>query len=181
MLEAWLEFQRMTLLLKCEDIDDHTRKARPVATSRLSLYGLVRHMAEVERSWFRRLLQREPGAPYLWYDPAVEDSEMVPLDGAEWEAGLAVWQAECQASRAAAAARSLDDTGLARMGEPCSLRWIYVHMIEGYARHNGHADLIRELTDGAVGWQAQQQPAGACPSATSPAGHGPGQRRPRAL
>lgn len=84
--------------------DDHARKARPVATSRLSLHGLVRHVAEVERSWFRRVLQREPGAPYLWYDPAIEDSEMVPLDGADWEAGLAAWQAECQASRKAAAA-----------------------------------------------------------------------------
>ena len=125
---------------------------RPVATSKLSLHGLVRHMAEVERSWFRRVLQREPGAPYLWYDPAIEDSEMVPLDGAEWEADLAAWLAECQASRKAATVRSLSDTGLTRMGEPCSLRGIYVHMIEEYARHNGHADLIRELTDGVVGW-----------------------------
>jgi hypothetical protein len=83
MLEAWLEFHRTTLLLKCEGADDHARKARPVATSRLSLHGLGRPMAEVERSWLRRVLQREPGAPYIWYDPAIEDSEMVPLDGAE--------------------------------------------------------------------------------------------------
>jgi len=109
-------------------------------------------MAEVERSWFRRVLQREPDAPYIWYDPAIEDSEMVPLAGADWDADLAAWQAECEASRKAAAARSLSETGLTRRGEPCSLRWIYVHMIEEYARHNGHADLIRELTDGAVGW-----------------------------
>ncbi|MFZ0171060.1 MAG: DUF664 domain-containing protein, partial [Acidimicrobiales bacterium] len=64
MLEAWLEFHRTTLLLKAEGIDDHGRKARPVASSKLSLHGLVRHMAEVERSWFRRVLQREVGAPY---------------------------------------------------------------------------------------------------------------------
>ena len=152
MLEAWLEFHRMTLLLKCEGLDDHERKARPVASSKLSLHGLVRHMAEVERSWFRRVLQREPGAPYIWFDPAIEDSEMVPLDGAVWEADLAAWQAECEASRKAAAGRSLNDTGLTRQGETCSLRWIYVHMVEEYARHNGHADLIRELTDGSVGW-----------------------------
>jgi uncharacterized protein DUF664 len=74
-----------------------------------------------------------------------------PLDDADWESDLAAWQAECQHSREAAAAHSLDDTGRIRSGEPCSLRWIYVHMIEEYARHNGHADLIRELTDGAVG------------------------------
>ena len=99
MLEAWLEFHRMTLLLKCEGLDDHARKARPVASFKLSLHGLVRHMAEVERSWFRRVLQREPGAPYIWFDPAIEDSEMVPLDGAVWETDLAAWQAECKASR----------------------------------------------------------------------------------
>jgi uncharacterized damage-inducible protein DinB len=151
MLEAWLEFHRTTLLLKCEGLDEMGRKARPVTTSKLSLHGLVRHMAEVERNWFRRVLQRDMKAPPIWLDPAVEDSEMVPLDDAGWEADLAAWQAECQASRVAAANRGLDDTGL-RHGEPCSLRWIYMHMIEEYARHNGHADLIRELVDGAVGW-----------------------------
>ena len=87
---------------------------------------------------------------FIWYDPAVEDSELVPLDDADWSSDLAAWNAECAASRAAASARSLDDTGL-RFGEPCSLRWIYVHMIEEYARHNGHADLIRELIDESVG------------------------------
>jgi uncharacterized damage-inducible protein DinB len=152
MLEAWLEFHRTTLLLKVEGVDDPGRKARPVPTSRLSLHALVRHMAEVERSWFRRVLQRDPDAPYLWYDPAVEDSEMVPLDHADWDQDLAAWQAECAASRRAAAAHGLDDTGITRRGESCSLRWIYVHMIEEYARHNGHADLIRELVDGSVGW-----------------------------
>src|SRR5258705_9571169 len=150
MLDAWLEFHRPTLLLKCEGMHDAGRKRRPVATSNLSLHGLVRHMAEVERGWFRRTLQHEPEAPSIWYDPAIEDSELVPLDDADWDADLAAWQAECERSRAAAAAHELDDTGL-RHGEPCSLRWIYVHMIEEYARHNGHADLIRELVDGHVG------------------------------
>ena len=152
MLEAWLEFHRTTLLLKAEGVDDAARKARPVATSLLSLHGLIRHTAEVERSWFRRVLQRDPDAPYLWYDPAAEDSDIAPLDHADWNADLAAWQAECAASRQAAAARDLDETGVTRRGKSCSLRWIYVHMIEEYARHNGHADLIRELVDGSVGW-----------------------------
>jgi uncharacterized damage-inducible protein DinB len=152
MLERWLEFHRTTLLLKAEGLDDARRKERPVPTSALSLHGLVRHMGEVERSWFRRVLQRDPDAPYLWYDPAVEDSDFFPLDDADWEADLAAWQEECEASREAAAGRALDDTGRTRNGDACSLRWIYVHMIEEYARHNGHADLIRELVDGAVGW-----------------------------
>ena len=151
MLEEWLEFHRTTLLLKCEGLDDAGRKARPVTTSNLSLHGLVRHMAEVERNWFQRVLLREPTTPPIWYDPRVEDSELVPLDRADWVADLAVWREECERSRRAAADRELDDSGL-RRGEEVSLRWIYTHMIEEYARHNGHADLIRELVDGAVGW-----------------------------
>jgi uncharacterized damage-inducible protein DinB len=151
MLEAWLEFHRTTLLLKCEGLDDAGRKRRPVPTSKLSLHGLLRHMAEVERNWFARVLLRDPEVPPIWYDPAIDDSELVPLDEADWEGDVAAWQAECDASRRSAAARGLDDTG-ERRGEPCSLRWIYVHMIEEYARHNGHADLIRELVDGSVGW-----------------------------
>src|SRR5438874_9186804 len=127
MLEGWLEFHRATLLLKCEGLDDAARKARPVATSKLSLHGLVRHMAEVERSWFQRTLRRAPDTPYIWLDPDVEDSELVPLVDADWDADLAAWQAECEQSRVVAARHDLDDTGL-RGGEPCSLRWIYTHM-----------------------------------------------------
>lgn len=151
MLEGWLEFHRTTLLLKCEGLDDAGRKARPVPTSNLSLHGLVRHMAEVERNWFRRVLLDEPEAPPIWYDRTVPDSELVPLDDADWETDLARWQAECDRSRQAAARHGLDDTGV-RRGAPCSLRWIYTHMVEEYARHNGHADIIRELVDGSVGW-----------------------------
>jgi uncharacterized damage-inducible protein DinB len=150
MLEAWLEFHRTTLLLKCEGLTDEQRKARPVPTSKLSLHGLIRHMAEVERTWFRRALLRED-VDYIWWDADEEDSELVPLDEADWDADLAVWRAECDRSRAAAAAHDLDDTGQ-RHGEEVSLRWVLVHMVEEYARHNGHADLIRELVDGAVGW-----------------------------
>jgi len=150
MLEQWLDFHRITLLIKCEGLDDEQRKRRPVTTSNLSLHGLVRHMAEVERNWFQRVLLRAPDTPPIWYDPEIEDSELVPLDDADWEADLAAWHAQCDTSRAAASERDLDDTGI-RRGEPCSLRWIYVHMIEEYARHNGHADLIREMIDGSVG------------------------------
>ncbi len=150
MLEGWLEYHRVTLLLKCEGLDDDARKRRPVPTSLLSLHGLVRHMAEVERNWFRRTLLDEPDTPPIWFDPAIDDSELVPLDDAVWADDLAAWLAECDAGRAAAVAHDLDDVGT-RRGQPCSLRWIYTHMIEEYARHNGHADLIRELVDGEVG------------------------------
>ncbi|HUC14990.1 MAG TPA: DinB family protein [Acidimicrobiales bacterium] len=152
MLEGWLEFHRATLLLKCEGLDDAARKSRPVPTSLLSLHGLVRHMAEVERGWFRRTLLREPELPYIYCTSKDnDDQELAPLDDANWDADLAIWKAECEASRQAAASHNLDDAGL-RRGEAVSLRWIYAHMVEEYARHNGHADLIRELLDGAVGW-----------------------------
>ena len=155
MLEGWLEFHRTTLLLKCEGLDDEARKARPVGTSKLSLHGLVRHMAEVERNWFRRVLLRQTGIPRL-FRPEADwdgdwDSDLVPLDEAVWADDLAAWQNECEQSRLAAASANLDDKGWGD-GEPVSLRWIYVHMIKEYARHNGHADLLREMADGAVGW-----------------------------
>jgi uncharacterized damage-inducible protein DinB len=152
MLDGWLEFHRATLVLKVEGLDDAARKARPVLTSNLSLHGLVRHMAEVERGWFRTVIEGDDGSGYRWANEDEEDDcELVPLDDADFDADLAAWQEDCAYSRAVAAARSLDDTGRTRSGQPCSLRWVYVHMIEEYARHNGHADLIREMVDGAVG------------------------------
>ena len=105
MLEGWLEFHRTTLLFKCEGLEDGQRKARPVPTSLLSLHGLVRHMAEVERSWFRRALLDDPDAPDIWPGPAAEDAELAPLDDADWDADLRAWQDECEASRRSAAPR----------------------------------------------------------------------------
>src|SRR5947209_11814094 len=114
MLEAWLEFHRTTLLLKCEGLDDAARKARPVPTSKLSLHGLMRHMAEVERGWFQRCRERAADTTHICSLREVEDSELVPLDDADWEADLAVWQQECDHSRQAAARHDLDDTGIRR-------------------------------------------------------------------
>ncbi len=151
MLDGWLEFHRTTLLLKCEGLDDAARKARPIATSKLSLHGLVRHMAEVERGWFQRTFASDPSVPYLFDYTGNEDADLEPIEGADWDTDLAAWRAECEASRRTAAGHDLDEVGTSRRGNRVSLRWIYVHMIEEYARHNGHADLIRESVDGAVG------------------------------
>jgi hypothetical protein len=110
-------------------------------------------MAEVERGWFSRTLLANPDEPYLYCERDVDDDrELVPLDHAVWEDDLAIWQTECERSRQNAARFDLDHAGRQRLGNAVSLRWIYNHMIEEYARHNGHADLIRELVDGAVGW-----------------------------
>jgi uncharacterized damage-inducible protein DinB len=150
-IEGWLEFHRLTLELKCEGLTDAQRKARPVATSAISLHGLVRHMAEVERSWFQDRLAEDHGIGYLWASDEEPDADMVPLDDAVWEDDLATFQETCERSREIAAVRGLDDVGSYPDGTPVSLRWIYTHMVEEYARHNGHADLVRELVDGAVG------------------------------
>jgi uncharacterized damage-inducible protein DinB len=150
LLDGWLEFHRATLLVKCEELSDEQRKARPIPTSDLSLHGLVRHMAETERNWFGRILQRNEDVRPIWGDVAVTNSGLLALDTASWEADLAAWQNECRASSDAAGRFGLDDTGEWR-GKAVSLKSIYLHMIQEYARHNGHADFMRELLDGAVG------------------------------
>jgi uncharacterized damage-inducible protein DinB len=145
LLDRWLEFHRATLIAKCEGLTDPQRKDRPVAQSELSLHGLVRHLAETERNWFQRVLLCDLDRPPIWPGGA-----LVPLDEANWEDDLKVWLAECDASRRAAESHRLDECGSWR-DKQVSLRSIYLHMIQEYARHNGHADFIRELEDGAVG------------------------------
>jgi hypothetical protein len=152
MLLAWLEYHRATLEMKCAGVPAERLAERAVPPSSLSLLGLVRHMAEVERSWFRRRLAGEE-APPLYYSDSDPDGDFDHVEGADADEAFAAWRAECDHARAlVAAAGSLDDVGRRpRNGEPVSLRWILVHMIEEYARHNGHADLLRERIDGAVG------------------------------
>jgi uncharacterized damage-inducible protein DinB len=124
MLEGWLEFHRLTLLLKCEGLDDAARKSRPVPTSLLSLHGLVRHMAEVERGWFRRALLSQPDLPFIYCSAnTYDDRELAPLDDANWADDLTIWHQECDASRQAAANLDLDATGT-RRDQAVSLRWI---------------------------------------------------------
>jgi uncharacterized damage-inducible protein DinB len=145
LLERWLEFHRATMLAKCEGLTDRQRKDRPIAESELSLHGLVRHLTETERNWFQRVLLQDLTRSQIWPEGA-----LVPLDEARWQDDVAVWRAECDESRRAARSHGLDDCGLWR-DKQISLRSIYLHMIQEYARHNGHADLIRELEDGTVG------------------------------
>jgi uncharacterized damage-inducible protein DinB len=150
--DAWLDWHRATLLLKCEGLDDDALRARPVPTSLMSLHGLVRHMAEVERGWFQRTLAGETSPP-LYYDPdSNPEGDFEIADGTAFADDVAAFERECARAREIAAAYDLDDTGI-RRGEDAevSLRWIYVHMIEEYARHNGHADLFREMIDGTCG------------------------------
>ncbi|MEV6593913.1 DinB family protein [Streptomyces acidicola] len=152
-LEGFLDYHRQTLELKCADLDDAQLRTAAVPPSELSLMGLVRHMADVERNWFRRVLANEDAGP-LHYSDEDPDGEFHLTDTDTWEDAYAAWQAEMAAARSNAARFALDDAGEGRsrlIEEPITLRWIYNHMIEEYARHNGHADLLRERLDGATG------------------------------
>jgi uncharacterized damage-inducible protein DinB len=152
MLEAWLDFHRITLERKCSDLTPEQLRRRAVPPSLLSLLGLVRHMAEVERGWFRRALANEDAPPH-YRSEQEPNAAFTNVDGADVAEAFATWRAECAHARTVVASFSdLDTMGrdAARPGRP-SVRWVLVHMIEEYARHNGHADLLREVIDGVVG------------------------------
>jgi uncharacterized damage-inducible protein DinB len=153
-LRSWLEYHRATLLVKCEGLDAAGLAARPIPTSMMSLHGLVRHMTEVERNWFRRWwLQEQDVPPLYWDDDEHPDGDFELADGSTWDADLATFLGECDHSRAVEAGAESLDVMSHRPGRDVGVdrRWIMIHMIEEYARHNGHADLIRELVDGSVG------------------------------
>jgi hypothetical protein len=107
-------------------------------------------MAETERNWFGRVLLRDQTISGIWSEAAAPGGPFLGIEGASWEADLAVWESECRAGSDAASRFNLDDTGEWREKQ-VSLKSIYLHMIQEYARHNGHADLIRELLDGSIG------------------------------
>jgi uncharacterized damage-inducible protein DinB len=152
MLEAWLDFHRITLERKCSGLSPEQLRRRAVPPSSLSLLGLVRHMAEVERNWFRRTLANEDAPPHYRSDTD-PNGAFNNVGGADVEEAFATWRAECAHARTVVASfGDLDELGRneTRPQRP-SVRWVLVHMIEEYARHNGHADLLREVIDGVVG------------------------------
>lgn len=150
MLESWLDFHRATLLVKCEGLSDDQLRDRSVPPSSLSLLGLVRHMTEVERNWFRRVLLDEDVAPQYWSDDN-PDGDFDDVDTADPGADFATFRAEIEAARGAVEGRDLDSTFVDRHGRTLNVRWAFLHLIEEYARHNGHADLLREQIDGVTG------------------------------
>jgi uncharacterized damage-inducible protein DinB len=153
-LVEYLRDQRLTLELKCSGLDADELARRSVPPSSMSLLGLVRHMSDVERVWFRRRIAAEPIEALYWSD-ASPDGDFDDLDPAGAEADFATYAAEVEVARDVLAARGYDDTFVARRSdgseETIDIRTLVLHMIEEYARHNGHADLLREAIDGAVG------------------------------
>ncbi len=150
-VRAFLDYHRATLAMKCAGLSDEELRQRSMPPSTLTLLGLVRHMAEVERTWFRRVINSED-IPLRW---SAEGDFQAAYDASESTRAEAfgAWQEEVEhARRIERAAESLDVTGYqARWGEQVSLRLVMLHMIHEYARHNGLADFLREGVDGEVG------------------------------
>lgn len=151
MLRAFLDYHRATLAMKCRGLTDEELRERSMPPSTLTLLGLVRHLAEVERAWFRRVFE-DHDAPMVW--SATTDFQAAYDAGRSTRAeAFAAWEAEVETSRRIErAAASLDLAGYQpRWEEEVSLRMVMLHVLLEYGRHNGHADLLREGVDGAVG------------------------------
>ena len=151
-LLEFLRCQRLTLQIKCDGLEPVQLAARAVEPSTMSLLGLVRHMAEVERSWFRRRFAGQ-AVPQLYQSDANPDGDFdgAAADQEVVEEAWARWREEVDFAEVFARETSLDFVGRDSEGNPVSLRELLVHMIEEYARHNGHADLLRERIDGRLG------------------------------
>ncbi len=150
-LAGWLDFYRATLALKCQNLDDEQLRHAAVEPSALTLLGLIQHLAEVERNWFRRVLTGEQIPPIYAPDAGTDGHDGgFDLTGTSFQEAVASWQAEVSQARRNCAVRAMDATS-PFMGAEVSLRWIYLHMVGEYARHCGHADLIRERIDGRTG------------------------------
>ncbi len=150
LLAGFLDFHRQTLMWKCSGLTPDQLALRPVPSSSMSLLGLVRHLTDVERYWFREVVAGQAVSFFYWGNPD-RDSDFDDVDLADAARDCQRFIDEIEHSRTVAA------TGLDTLvGDPRDevrhpFRWVMVHMIEEYARHNGHADLFREAVDGATG------------------------------
>ncbi|WP_457029398.1 DinB family protein [Kitasatospora sp. P5_F3] len=150
-LTEFLDYQRQTLMMKCAGLTPDQLRTRAVPPSAMSLLGLVRHLADVERSWFLNVVADQGVRSYWGRLPDGSHAEFEVAE-ADPERAFAVWREVCEQARAVVAGvGSLDTATYAEDGQPYSLRYVLTHMIEEYARHNGHADLLRELIDGSTG------------------------------
>jgi uncharacterized damage-inducible protein DinB len=151
-LAGFLDYQRATLEWKCDGLSDEQLRRRSLPTTAMSLLGLVRHLADVEQNWFRVSLDGQAPSWHYWHrGPDLSDTDW-EVETADVAASFRVWREEVGHSRRIVAEsesleRSFDHPHDGRV----TLRWILTHMIEEYARHNGHADLLREAIDGTVG------------------------------
>ncbi|NAZ74764.1 DUF664 domain-containing protein [Kineococcus sp. T13] len=150
LLAAYLDHHRATFARKVAGLSAEQLRRRAVEPSSLSLLGLARHLAEVERSWWRRRVDGQDVAP-LTYDEGNPDGDFDDVGSADAAADLAWLAQEQHLAREVLARHSLDDVFEHAGQGTLSVRWVLVHLVEEYARHNGHADLLRERVDGEVG------------------------------
>jgi hypothetical protein len=158
MLVAFLDWYRGTLLFKADGLTDEQARTASVPPSDLNIMGLIRHMSEVERNWFQRwFVKADAPSIYCSDDDSDEDRDMHPGPDDTLADAIAVFHGEVEISRRITTGATPEALA-AHVGESVnwagfnpSLRWILIHMIEEYARHCGHADLLRERLDGAVG------------------------------
>lgn len=157
MMVAWLAYHRRTLAQKIAGLSGEQAISRSTV-SELTLLGLVRHMTEVERGWISEEFGVGYGTasgpeelPPLYCRPGAPDADFEELDANRLEPDLAAWRAEMARTDGLVAIRSLEDTINNKRRGQLSLRWVLWHVFEEYARHNGHADIIRESIDGGVG------------------------------
>ncbi|WP_051451700.1 DinB family protein [Actinospica robiniae] len=145
-LAEWLDYHRAELLAKIDGLDDE-QAARRVVPSLNTLHGLVRHLTKVEHVWFVTvMLGSDEPAPFGF--PDRRDGDFLLDDDATLEQDVARFLRACERSRAIYEQFDLDDVGEHRRIGQVDLRWVMLHMIEEYAQHNGHADILRELIDG---------------------------------
>ena len=153
-LDHWLDLYRDTALLKLAGLDAEQLTRRAVPPSSMSLIGIVRHLTEVEAYWLRVVLLDEQDVPDYYCTPASQDGDFDDIDPATAAADVAAYQAELVTTRAKATAwtdLAVPVRGL-RKRQQVNLRWILTHLIEEYARHLGHMDLLREAIDGRTGY-----------------------------
>jgi uncharacterized damage-inducible protein DinB len=151
LLETFLDYYRGTLLVKCAGLNEEQLRARACEPSTLTLLGLVQHMTNVEQNWFQRIFLGLE-VDFVYHGQRDRDREFNDLEGATSDQVERDFLAVCEQSRAIGEAHDLDEFERRSNDEwRVNLRWIYVHLIEEYARHCGHADLLRESIDGATG------------------------------
>ena len=147
-LEGFLEYQRSTVFMKVRGLSD-ADAAKRLVPSLTTVTGLVRHLTDVERYWFRKVLLGEAAVPFR-YSEEDPDGEFRVTVTDSLDGELAAYSSALDEARMSASLFQLDDRARDLRGE-VTLRWVLVHMIEETARHLGHLDLLREMLDGATG------------------------------
>lgn len=147
-LAGFLDLQRGVMLRKVADLDDESLR-RSMTPSGLTLLGMLKHLAYVERWWFRAVFAGED-VTFPWTDDD-PDADWRAESGESVDSIAALYREECARAREIVAAASFDDACISPKGDSITLRWIVTHMIEETARHLGHADIMREAIDGATG------------------------------